>query len=390
MMTIASPDRPDTQAALEVLVVDPAAPVPARASGALPSEVLAEIEVNQAHSRAKNTIRAYESDWAAFERWCDSFDQVPLPATGETVAGFLSMQSKLISDKTGDYVYSPRTIARRVSAINAVHLREGHAAPGAYPEVKDTLAGIRRRYARPLRQMHPLLMRETRKVLENIDLQSWPQGVIGVRDSAIIVMGLSGAFRSSELASRAIGDVRRHSEDGLHVTILTSKTDQEGRGMVKALPFGDNPLTCPPCAFLRWIRVLAVDSTGERSLLMRHLREIDTAKHICQGTVPELRELISAEPLFRPVRKNGLIGNRGISGAVVYDVVKRRLERAGMDPENFGSHSLRSGFVTQSLRAGASHTEVMRQTGQKSVATVEIYRRDNDPLRQNAVTRLGL
>ena len=39
--------------------------------------------------------------------------------------------------------------------------------------------------------------------------------------------------------------------------IVRSFTDQEARGQVKALPYGRDPVTCPPCAYVRWREVLA-------------------------------------------------------------------------------------------------------------------------------------
>jgi integrase len=241
--------------------------------------------------------------------------------------------------------------------------------------------------------MAPLLLPDLKKVLAAIDTQSFPAGIIGHRDAAILVMGFAGAFRRSELASRRIGDVIVHSEDGLHIKLLTSKTDQEGRGSVKGLPYGANPLTCPPCAFLRWTRVIDAAQHSPRSALMKLLRDSDTGVHICQQPTPELDRLIQLDPkaaLFRPVRKGGHIGLNEISGEVVNDLTKRRLAAVGMNAQHFGGHSLRAGFVTQALRAGATPQEVMRQTNHRNVASVETYRREHDPLRQNAVTRLGL
>jgi len=43
---------------------------------------------------------------------------------------------------------------------------------------------------------------------------------------------------------------------GLHVRVRSSKTDQEGAGTVRALPYGRDPQTCPPCALIRWRRLL--------------------------------------------------------------------------------------------------------------------------------------
>ena len=79
-----------------------------------------------------------------------------------------------------------------------------------------------------------------------------------------------------------------------------------------------------------------------------------------------------------------------MSGSAINAVVKRRVHAAGLDETQFGAHSLRAGFVTQALRGGADYAEVMRQTGHSSPAMVQVYARETDPLRGNAVTKLGL
>jgi integrase len=70
--------------------------------------------------------------------------------------------------------------------------------------------------------------------------------------------------------------------------------------------------------------------------------------------------------------------------------VKKRLEAVGIDPVRFGDHSLRAGFVTQAVRNGAAVQQIMQQTGHRTEATVQVYVREHDPLKNNAVTRLGL
>jgi len=363
--------------------------LPKRQSTPLPGALLAAIEQNQSKASARNTARAYSSDWRAFERWCDHNLQVALPASGRTVAAYLTERADLLT-QSGQYRYAPSTLSRWLTSINVKHHAAGLPQPGNLAEVTSTLAGIRRTHVRPTHRMAPLLLNDLKRVLGGIDLNSYPSGIIGHRDSALLVMGFAGAFRRSELASRKVGDVLRHDVDGLHVRILTSKTDQEGRGSVKGLPFGANPMTCPPCAFLRWARVLAAAEHDPRSVMMKLLRESTTDVHICQDLSPELLRLDPNAPLFRPVRRGGNITTSEISGEVINDVIKRRLKDAGMNASRFGGHSLRAGFVTQALRAGATPDQVMRQTGHRNVASVETYRREHDPLRQNAVTRIGL
>src|SRR5699024_5372093 len=111
-----------------------------------------------------------------------------------------------------------------------------------------------------------------------------PAGVIGRRDYAMLLMGFVGAFRRSELAGMTAGDITRHPQDGLHVRLQRSKTDQEGRGSVRALPFGANPATCPVCALKRWLTVLAAYERSGRVGVMKALRrDTDLTVHICRG-----------------------------------------------------------------------------------------------------------
>ncbi len=74
------------------------------------------------------------------------------------------------------------------------------------------------------------------------------------RDAALLLMGFAGAHRRSELVALRVEDVTVHPADGLHIRLRSSKTDQEGAGTVRAVPFGRDPVTCPPCALIRWRR----------------------------------------------------------------------------------------------------------------------------------------
>jgi integrase len=215
--------------------------------------------------------------------------------------------------------------------------------------------------------------------------------VIGRRDIALLLFGFAGAFRRSELAALRVADVAAVRPDGLHVRLRRSKTDQEGRGAVNALPYGANVDSCAPCAWARWVNVLAAFDTGGRTGVFKELanERSDVDEHVC-GSVPSLDSLDPDTPLFRPIHKSGVPGAGPITGHAVNAVIKRRVAAAGFDPTRFGGHSLRAGFVTEAVRAGADASSIMRQTRHRSVAMVEVYRRENAPLIGNAVTRLGL
>jgi len=361
-------------------------------SGELDAVAVAEF---QQSAMAQNTGVAYRSDWRQFTRWARLRDLAAMPASPETVAAYLASMARLTNEK-GEWLYAASTLGGRLAAIAKAHQLAGLASPCRDPQVSTTLAGIRRERVRPARRATPLLLADLRQALQQIELRQFPQAVIGRRDAALLLMGFAGAFRRSELTALTVADVALHPQDGLHVRMRRSKTDQEGRGSVKALPYGTNPDTCPPCTYLRWRQMLDAADAGGCVGLLRTLRQRPgdgtSTGHFCRtvGLLPEGDSLPKDRPLFRAVHKTGLPGADPISGHVVGAVVKRRAAAAGLNAEHLSGHSLRAGFVTQAVRGGADAGAIMRQTGHRSSAMVELYRRENAPLLGNAVTALGL
>jgi len=222
---------------------------------------------------------AYRSAWRQFTRWARLRDLAALPASSETVAAYLASMARLTNEK-GEWLYAPSTLGRRLAAIAKAHQLAGLASPCRDPQVFTTLAGIRRERVRPTRRATPLLLADLRRALQQIELWQFPQAVIGRRDAALLLMGFTGAFRRSELTALTVADVALHPQDGLHVRMRRSKTDQEGRGAVKALPYGTNPDTCPPCTYLRWRQVLDAADTGGRVGILRTLRQRPDGRHL--------------------------------------------------------------------------------------------------------------
>lgn len=178
---------------------------------------------------AANTQTAYRSDWGSFARWCRLYGHQAIPADSATVCTYLAELADRIRPG-GSPAVAPSTIGRRLAAITST------PHPARHPAVTTTMAGIRRQHRSPTRRMAPLLLADLRVVLERIELTVFPAAVIGRRDAALLTMGLAGAFRRSELAELSIADVTRHPEDGLHIRLRHSKTEQEGRGAIRALP----------------------------------------------------------------------------------------------------------------------------------------------------------
>ena len=369
------------------------------------ADVLAAVDA----STAPNTKAAYRSDWARFTLWADAGGFPPLPASPLVVAHYVT-EAAAEQTGVGKWRYTPATLTRWVSSINQFHTAAGLDAPGRAEVVRRALSGVRRIRATPPNRRSPLLLDDIRTLLAPMELiaGSWPAGVAARRDMAILLLGFAGAHRRGELVALTLADVTLHKSDGLHVRIRSSKTDQEARGQVKALPFGRDPITCAPCAYVRWRQILHAWDTaaiggGRRAVLpvLRRLAdaasiggtvEDSAAQHCCRGVrFPEPMDPDRA--LFPAVHKTGAIAVRAMSGDAVAAMIRRRADQAGFTPAQtqlMGGHSLRSGFVTEAFRAGADAHAIMRQTGHRSPGMLEIYARENAPLTGNAVTRIGL
>ncbi|WP_425383330.1 site-specific integrase [Rhodococcus ruber] len=356
----------------------------------------ARIAESVAASRAAGTRRTYASAWRAFTTWCAAEGHAAVPAHPVTVAAYLVACADTVTE-TGERAYAPATLAHRLAAIAHHHRQSGHPAPTGDDLVKATMSGIRRDYAtagqRPRSPRAPLLTADIVAIVDKAraDCQGWADEVAERRDTAILLLGFAGAFRRSELVALTCSDVALHRLDGLHIRLRKTKTDQEGRGAIRALPFTHSHASCPPCAWLRWAQVVAAHDAGGRPGVIRLLRSAEPfAAHVCRGTRPHT---VPVSPLLRAIRRNGNLSETALSGAAVHAAIRRRAAHAGYDPElvqQLGGHSLRAGFVTQAFRNGASAHAIMRQTGHTTPAMLEVYAREHAPLLGNAVTNLGL
>lgn len=77
--------------------------------------------------------------------------------------------------------------------------------------------------------------------------------------------------------------------------------------------------------------------------------------------------------VFRSCSKGGQIGHNRLSVEAVAVIVKKTVAKIGLDPAGYSGHSLRAGYVTSAIQAGASEYSIRRQTGHASSATMERY-----------------
>lgn len=287
------------------------------------------------------TLVGYAYDWAMFTAWCDAVQRCPLPATTETVCLYLTdllEQGKKIS-----------TANRRHCAIAHEHRNRGLAPPPA-GEVYELLNAAQRLRAEKPRRMKPLMIAELRRISGALRSEGTP---LALRDRALLVFGFATALRRSNLAHMRTGDVEFTSQ-GLVVMVQREKQDPEGRGRLIGVPAGKHNDTCPVRTLQDWLQI--------------------------RGATPG--------PLFWRVRP----GDRGrpLDGDSICRIVKKRVERIGLDPSDYGGHSLRAGFITEAGLAGVGELVIAAHTGHRSMEVLRGYFRRQNLWKANACAALEL
>lgn len=281
------------------------------------------------HSLSSNSKRAYAADIAHFRA-----SSRTIPCLPETVAGYLAE----IADS-----HAVATIQRRIAAIAKAHRALGHDDPCKAEIVRAVMRGIRRTKSVAQREAQALQRDDLFTVLERIGDRP-----IDMRDRALLLIGFAGAFRRSELVGFNCDDVE-HVRQGIVLHLRRSKTDQTGQGRKIAIPHGRT----------RWCPV-------------RHLTDWLIHAGIEEG------------PLFRSMDRHGRVASTRLSGDAVATILKKRVQAAGFDPATFSGHSLRAGFATSAVMAGASTFKIRAQTGHKSDAMLGRYVRDGNLFTDNA------
>ncbi len=302
------------------------------------------------NAKAPNTRRAYVAGWNHFAGWCMANGRGALPASGETVAVYVSE-----CDEDGTLM---STIEVRLAAISQAHGAAGFDSPRSEAVVGAVCAGIRRaRGSSVSKRQKAAVSIESLGHFRIDSLGETVAGARGIRDRAIVLLGFAAGMRRSEIVGLNLEDLEWVPE-GVVVTIRRSKTDWAGEGRQVAVAYGGE--LCPVAAVREWMSLLTP----------------------CASRLT---------PLFRRVYGGtGRIGEGRLTDQVVADVVQRWAGAAGLDPALYGGHSLRSGLVTAAARAGLPIYDIMNQTGHRSEKTVRGYIRRATLFENNVSGRIGL
>jgi site-specific recombinase XerD len=99
-------------------------------------ELHSEAKEHLLNSKAKNTQRAYASDWSHFEEWCHSNSFISLPSKPQTIVYYITKLGK---------TKKASTIKRKMAAISQRHETKGYQSPCKTPFVKGVWEGLQRK-----------------------------------------------------------------------------------------------------------------------------------------------------------------------------------------------------------------------------------------------------
>tara|TARA_B110001452_G_C15214162_1_gene421110 strand:+ start:603 stop:1559 length:957 start_codon:yes stop_codon:yes gene_type:complete len=303
-----------------------------------------ETLINLQNSKSINTVRAYKSDFKDFSLFCVKNNLKNLPSEPKIISLYLTYLSK------NEIKIS--TIKRRLVSIGVVHKIKGHYLDTKHPIIIENLMGIKRRKGSLQKGKKPLLINDLKKIVEAIN-QEKSEDIKKLRDQLIILIGFAGGFRRNEIVSLDYEDLDFVYE-GVKITVKKSKTDQLGEGSIKGIPYFKDSIYCPTTILKRWLNV----------------------SKITKGA------------LFRRFVKGTKLSTNRLTDQTVALIIKKYLNKVGIDSKNYSGHSLRSGFATSAAESGAEERSIMAMTGHKSTEMVRRYIKEANLFKNNALNKI--
>ena len=286
-----------------------------------------------------NTRRTYQAAIRKFHQWGGL-----LPTDKDVLIAYLTHHAASLN---------PRTLSVHLTAISQWHHTQLLDDPTAHPDVRKTLKGIHRTHGKPKQKAKALKLEHLARMITHLENQ--PASVKALRDKALLLIGFFGAFRRSELVDIHIEHITFEA-DGIIILLPKSKTDQEGEGLLRAIPRNQTiEACCPVKALKNWL---------------------DAAK-------------ITEGPVFRPITRWQQIQSKPLYVGAVNDVLKKIGQACGFDftPE-LSSHSFRRGLSTSAAQENVDFQLIKQQGGWKNDDIVRGYIEEGRLLEDNAAYAL--
>ncbi|MFL0808074.1 MAG: site-specific integrase [Oceanobacter sp.] len=292
-------------------------------------------------SRSPHTQRAMEGAVRHFTMVYGGL----LPCSGEELKDYLVHYAGELS---------VATLEQRRVLIGRWHREQGFSAnPNDHALVKAVMRGIRRQYGQRQKQARPAPIRMIEQVVQHLDRTiletSDAMALKARRDKALLLTAFWFGLRSDELVRLRVCDVSFHEGQEtpcMELYLNQSKTDREGRGQRRTL----NALAalCPMAALQAWLaaRFQGLELAGQPDSTM---------------------------PLLAKVSRWDKVSDQPIHINSINKLLKTLLASAGVDPEDYSSHSMRRGIANWIMDSGASVAELTEWIGWRDTRTAMRY-----------------
>lgn len=316
----------------------------AHSSSQLTSEYTHSEDVTIAllHSKAKNTWESYQRDWNIFSEWCKQRNLDPFQTNHDNICEFLVDQAK---------EFKKSTIMRRVASINSIYQQYELDSPAKHKKVYQVLAGIRRQKAGDKTEKSAIQIHNIRQAIPALRIDT----LKGKRDKAMLLIGYCGALRASEIASIRVEDIT-FTHEGITLKIPKSKSDQEGRGIFKGIPYAKRTDCCAVLALMDYIK----------------------HANIVSGYI------------FKHIDKGENLGPNKLTTKSIYMIIKGLHSALGLEEKDICAHSLRSGLITDAINANIHMATIKRHTGHQSLIVLESYYRRAGIFNENVLKMIGI
>lgn len=316
-----------------------------------------------------NTLRALASDLAYLESWCmlATGEDLPWPAPETLLLKFVAHHLFDPEERAADAAHgmpatveegmrrlgllraegphAPATVKRRLTSWSILTRWRGLDGAFSSPSLKTALRLAVRATGRPRQRKSRAAV--TADILAQLIATCGSDRLVDLRDRAILLVAFaSGGRRRSELASLRVEDLLEEEP-------------------VAAEPSNPNsPLL--PCLSLRLGRTKTTTADDDATALM-----IGRPVEVLRLWLEKAK--ITSGPVFRRIDQWGNLDRRALTPQSINLVVKGRCKKAGLDPERFSAHGLRSGYLTEAANRGIPLQEAMQQSQHKSVSQASAY-----------------
>lgn len=308
-------------------------------------------------STAKNTNRAYTTDWKHFVQWCRLQGADPLPPSPQMISLYLT---DLAAPSNGSSPLSVSTIDRRLSGLAWNYTQRGCALDRKDRHIATVLAGIKRKHARPPAQKEAILPEDILAMVATLDFD-----LRGMRDRAILLLGYAGGLRRTEIVSLDVGKDDTPDSGGwieiMEEGVVLNLNAKTGWREVE-IGRGSSEHTCPVHALEQWLTFAKIDFGP---VFVRTSRDGNRA----------LEARLSDKHVARLIKST----------------VQKSDIRAELPDKNrialFSGHSLRAGLASS---AEIDERHVQKHLGHASAEMTRRYQRRRDRFRVNLSIAAGL